>query len=95
MLRRVIKPDLCLSYTPWLGRQDSNLRMPVPKTGALPLGDAPLRIALTRDLPDLYLIIIQDLCKFFNFSVKLALIVAFCFGGYLSEPDYLFITTLE
>ena len=27
----------------WLGRQDSNLRMPVPKTGALPLGDAPMR----------------------------------------------------
>ena len=27
----------------WLGRQDSNLRMPVPKTGALPLGDAPWR----------------------------------------------------
>ena len=26
----------------WLGRQDSNLRMPVPKTGALPLGDAPV-----------------------------------------------------
>ena len=26
----------------WLGRQDSNLRMPVPKTGALPLGYAPL-----------------------------------------------------
>lgn len=25
----------------WLGRKDSNLRMPVPKTGALPLGDAP------------------------------------------------------
>lgn len=25
----------------WLGRQDSNLRMPVPKTGALPLGHAP------------------------------------------------------
>lgn len=25
----------------WLGRQDSNLRMPVPKTGALPLGDVP------------------------------------------------------
>ncbi len=25
----------------WLGRQDSNLRMPIPKTGALPLGDAP------------------------------------------------------
>ena len=24
----------------WLGRQDSNLRMPVPKTGALPLGHA-------------------------------------------------------
>ncbi len=25
----------------WLGRQDSNLRMPIPKTGALPLGHAP------------------------------------------------------
>jgi hypothetical protein len=28
-------------YLEWLGRQDSNLGMPVPKTGALPLGDAP------------------------------------------------------
>ena len=28
----------------WLGRQDSNLRMPTPKTGALPLGDAPITI---------------------------------------------------
>src|SRR5205085_6040900 len=26
----------------WLGRKDSNLRMPVPKTGALPLGYAPM-----------------------------------------------------
>ena len=26
----------------WLGRQDSNLGMAVPKTAALPLGDAPL-----------------------------------------------------
>ena len=26
----------------WLGRRDSNPRMPVPKTGALPLGHAPL-----------------------------------------------------
>ena len=25
----------------WLGRQDSNLRMPGSKPGALPLGDAP------------------------------------------------------
>ena len=25
----------------WLGREDSNLRMPAPKAGALPLGDAP------------------------------------------------------
>jgi hypothetical protein len=25
----------------WLGRKDSNLRMPIPKTGALPLGYAP------------------------------------------------------
>src|SRR4051794_16711611 len=27
----------------WLGRQDSNLGMSVPKTDALPLGDAPSR----------------------------------------------------
>ena len=38
--------DHCFGYRRpilriWLGRQDSNLRMPVPKTGALPLGDAP------------------------------------------------------
>ena len=26
----------------WLGRQDSNLGMPESKSGALPLGDAPL-----------------------------------------------------
>ena len=29
----------------WLGREDSNLRMPDPKTGALPLGYAPMRIS--------------------------------------------------
>jgi hypothetical protein len=28
----------------WLGRQDSNLRMLVPKTSALPLGDAPIAL---------------------------------------------------
>jgi hypothetical protein len=28
--------------TEWLGRQDSNLGMAVPKTAALPLGDAPM-----------------------------------------------------
>lgn len=26
----------------WLGWRDSNPRMPVPKTGALPLGDTPI-----------------------------------------------------
>ena len=30
----------------WLGRKDSNLRMPGPKPGALPLGDAPIRKVL-------------------------------------------------
>jgi hypothetical protein len=35
----------------WLGWQDSNLRMPVPKTGALPLGDTPTsEYDLTREL---------------------------------------------
>ena len=34
--------EVCRTYTEiWLGRKDSNLRMPDPKTGALPLGDAP------------------------------------------------------
>jgi hypothetical protein len=28
--------------TSWLGREGSNLRMSVPKTDALPLGDAPI-----------------------------------------------------
>lgn len=28
--------------TKWLGWQDSNLRMPIPKTGALPLGYTPI-----------------------------------------------------
>jgi site-specific DNA recombinase len=32
----------CNENKNWLGRRDSNPRMPVPKTGALPLGDAPL-----------------------------------------------------
>lgn len=40
------KPILALakigSCQVWLGWQDSNLRMPVPKTGALPLGDTPI-----------------------------------------------------
>jgi hypothetical protein len=30
----------------WLGRVDSNQRMPVPKTGALPLGYAPVSVFL-------------------------------------------------
>ena len=30
----------------WLGWQDSNLRMLVPKTSALPLGDIPLFVRL-------------------------------------------------
>src|SRR5829696_4567632 len=29
-------------FMKWLGRKDSNLRMPDPKTGALPLGYAPI-----------------------------------------------------
>ncbi len=34
---------LSLNYygNKWLGWQDSNLRMPIPKTGALPLGYTP------------------------------------------------------
>ena len=30
----------------WLGREGSNLRMAVPKTAALPLGDAPTQAKL-------------------------------------------------
>jgi hypothetical protein len=32
----------------WLGRQDSNLGMSVPKTDALPLGDAPTAAVFSR-----------------------------------------------
>ena len=35
----------------WLGRQDSNLRMLIPKTSALPLGDAPSPVPRPRRLP--------------------------------------------
>ncbi len=33
---------ICLLY--WLGRRDSNPRMLVPETSALPLGDAPIAV---------------------------------------------------
>ena len=36
-----------VAFLSWLGREDSNLRMPDPKTGALPLGYAPMRISET------------------------------------------------
>jgi hypothetical protein len=38
----------------WLGRQDSNLRMPIPKTGALPLGDAPKHLRATGPIAALW-----------------------------------------
>ena len=31
----------------WLGRKDSNLRMRIPKTRALPLGYAPIKLSRT------------------------------------------------
>ena len=34
-----ISPGLC---SIWLGRRDSNPRMPGPEPGALPLGDSPI-----------------------------------------------------
>src|ERR1051325_11174521 len=42
-------PVTCHSQN-WLGRVDSNQRMPVPKTGALPLGYAPARVSEARPL---------------------------------------------
>ncbi len=33
---------MVLAYLEFLGWQDSNLRMAVPKTAALPLGDTPI-----------------------------------------------------
>ncbi len=35
--------ELLVPIKKWLGRKDSNLRMPDPKTGALPLGYAPIK----------------------------------------------------
>ncbi len=41
----------------WLGRKDSNLRMPLPKSGALPLGDSPpLRRIPTAGLADRFML---------------------------------------
>ncbi len=34
--------EMFTNWGKWLGRQDSNLGMPESKSGALPLGDAPL-----------------------------------------------------
>ena len=34
----------------WLGWRDSNPRMPVPKTGALPLGDTPTALLVYHNL---------------------------------------------
>ena len=47
-LPQQMKKDAIASVrSEWLGRQGSNLRMTVPKTVALPLGDAPLLALLT------------------------------------------------
>jgi hypothetical protein len=48
----LINRPTCPAKPEWLGRQDSNLRMPVPKTSALPLGYAPTFCGrpLTRDI---------------------------------------------
>ena len=43
--RHSLNANLLKNREKWLGREDSNLRMAVPKTAALPLGDAPMRLA--------------------------------------------------
>ncbi len=52
--QRCSVPALCRNLIQgtkmWLGREDSNLRMPGSKPGALPLGDAPIKIAIKRSL---------------------------------------------
>ena len=49
--------------TIWLGRRDSNPRMPVPKTGALPLGHSPslnsVILSALDDFHKLHLMILQ------------------------------------
>ena len=45
----------------WLGRLDSNQRIPGPKPGALPLGDAPkTRISWTGTIPEKHTILDND-----------------------------------
>ena len=39
------------TFTKWLGREDSNLRMAAPKAAALPLGDSPIRGGTTVEKP--------------------------------------------
>ncbi len=48
--------------TRWLGREGSNLRMSVPKTDALPLGDAPIHLE-TQKLHNSYY---NGKCLFLN-----------------------------
>ena len=52
----VVEPFSSLSKIPktsnWLGRRDSNPRMPGPKPGALPLGDALIIYLLRQDTID-------------------------------------------
>ena len=51
-----------VSFYSWLGRQDSNLRMPGPKPGALPLGDDPIRCGNEDDMWVVLLALAQDAC---------------------------------
>ena len=49
ILRHYATIPAYLVVATWLGREDSNLRMSVPKTDALPLGDAPTACDPARD----------------------------------------------
>ena len=75
-----------------LGRKDSNLRMPGPKPGALPLGDAPIYlifmqhfICLTRQTKTHTSLSLAGLCTHQTNARKLAKFV-------VATPQYSFVT---
>ena len=59
---KITKKSLFLAtYLFWLGWLDSNQRMPVSKTGALPLGDSPILLGIC-----IYILFFQNMQVFFK-----------------------------
>jgi hypothetical protein len=49
-------PHNLKNFIIWLGMRDSNPRMPVPKTGALPLGEFPIKIKFFKPEKNMFIL---------------------------------------